>query len=167
MSLPRISIKSLMAFVVLVGVGLAALAKPNNGWATVLSAFFLATLPTSLLGVIFRRGPARVGWVGFAVFGWSFFVLLYCSIGIANPHLVAGSAPLVGFDFRWSLLRLQQALFAVASLDGKEVDGLLEIFGKQDWESQSRVALSLMGLTLALLGGWLARAFGRPEAPPA
>ncbi len=159
MRLPRISIMTLMVFVVVVGVGLAALARPNNGWATALSTFVLATLPTSLLGVILRRGPTRAGWVGFAVFGGSFFGFVIFLTYTMNSQ--------VHFDFRWSLIRLQQALEAVAALDGAKVDELLIVFGREDYESRGRVALSLMGLTFALVGSRIARVIAGPEIPPA
>jgi hypothetical protein len=32
-------------------------------------------LCTSILGAFFRRGPDRAFWLGFAVFGWAYFVV--------------------------------------------------------------------------------------------
>ena len=158
MNLPRTSIKTLMAFVVLFGVGFAALTRPSQGWAILLSAFAFTALLTSLLGVIFRRGPARAGWVGFAVFGWSFFALLF---SYYDPKI---SPFEFGFDFRSNLDGLQQALYAVASLDGKKVAELLQAHGKVDLLTERWVALSLIGLAFALLGGGIARFLARQEA---
>ena len=157
MRLPRISIRSLMGYVVLVGVAIAALARPTDGWAVFLSTFALGMLPTSLLGVIYRRGVARAGWVGYAIFGWSFFLLLFFLHGDANSD----------FRFRvgWTLDSLRDALYALASLvdDVKKVEALLVEFGQVNSDSPNRVAYSLIGLMFALLGARIARAFARRE----
>jgi hypothetical protein len=158
MRLPRISIKSLMGYVVLVGIGLAAVARPNSGWGIVLSAIAFTALATSVLGVIFRRGPTRAWWVGFAVFGWSFFGLVVLSI----------SESLHGeISFGMNLFWLYRALYAVASVDREQIDEIIRVFGIVDRPSQGSVAVSLIGLAFAVLGGWVARAFAGTEIPPA
>jgi hypothetical protein len=157
MSLPRISIKSLMAFVVLVAVGVTALARPNEGWAIVLSASTFTALLTSLLGAIFRRGLERAGWVGFAIFGWAFFALLFSLHDSSSPGL------LFAFDIRFFLIRFQEILHAVTSLDGKELARLLGSVGYEDAQSHGWLAFSLMDLMFALLGARIARSLYRRE----
>jgi hypothetical protein len=158
MRLPRISIKTLMAFVVLVAVGLAALARPNEGWAVVLSTSAFTALLTSLLGIIFRRGPERAGWVGFAIFGWSFFALLL-SFSPWPSHFE------LGYASGWILGYLQVTLFAITMLDGEKVGKIVDLLGDEDDKTRGCVAFSLMDLMFALLGARIARAFARRECP--
>jgi hypothetical protein len=72
---PRISIAALLAGMVPIAVGLAALANPTALWEGVVFALTLLTLFTAIVGVLYRRGAGRAFWVGFALFGWGFFVL--------------------------------------------------------------------------------------------
>ena len=75
MSRPRLSIAGLMVAVAGTACGCAALARPSRFWAGAATLVMLGGLAASLLGAAFRRGQARAFWVGFALFGWGFFLL--------------------------------------------------------------------------------------------
>jgi hypothetical protein len=71
----RFTLAQLMAIVLYVGFGFAALRNADEIWAS--TAFTLAVLMMSVapLGALARKGRARMAWAGFAVFGWSRFLV--------------------------------------------------------------------------------------------
>jgi hypothetical protein len=64
-----------MGAVALVAVGVAALRSPTAVWASLVILLALAALCGATVGAIVRRGAGRGGWLGFAVFGWAYFLL--------------------------------------------------------------------------------------------
>jgi hypothetical protein len=73
MSMRRISIGAALGWVVAFALGLAALVNATDFWAGATLLLTLATLLGSVLGVILR-GWRSGGWLGFAVFGWGYFL---------------------------------------------------------------------------------------------
>jgi hypothetical protein len=72
----RISIRSLMAFVVVSAVGLAALKNASVFWAVgVLLADILA-IGVAVLGAAFSRGREQAWWAGFALFSCGYLAFL-------------------------------------------------------------------------------------------
>ena len=71
----RFTLAQLMAVVLFVGFGFAALRNADNFWADATYTIAIISLATALLGAIVRRGTARVSWIGFAVFGWTYLML--------------------------------------------------------------------------------------------
>ena len=71
----RFSISSLILLVGLSATGFAAIHLASPGWAGGLFSLSIVAMLTALLGVSYRRGPKRVYWVGFALFGWTHLVL--------------------------------------------------------------------------------------------
>jgi hypothetical protein len=65
----RFSIRSLMAFVLLSGVGLAALRNAGDVWAGMLLLAAVAAVGTAVMGAVIMRGSERYWWAGFAFFG--------------------------------------------------------------------------------------------------
>jgi hypothetical protein len=70
----RFSLAGLMGFVVVAGLGFAAMKHPTDLLAE--SAFTLTSLVllTGILGSLFRRGPVRAACAGFTLFAGSYFV---------------------------------------------------------------------------------------------
>ena len=64
-----------MDLVLVLGIGLAALKHPSERAASLLFTLILASLLTSVLGAMARRGRERIAWIGFAVFGWTYLLL--------------------------------------------------------------------------------------------
>jgi hypothetical protein len=75
MRLRRFSIASMMGFVVLLAVGMAALRYPTKLWASLFLSVTLVVLVVAVLGGLFRRGLDRSFWAGFALCGWFYFIL--------------------------------------------------------------------------------------------
>jgi len=66
----RFTLAQLMAVIIFIGFGFAAIRNANEIWAS--ATYTLAVLMVSLatLGALARKGRARVMWAGFALFGW-------------------------------------------------------------------------------------------------
>jgi hypothetical protein len=75
MKIPRFSIASLMAFVVLLAVGMAAMRNPTKLWASLLLSIALVVLAIALLGSLFGHGLRRSFWSGFAICGWLYLIV--------------------------------------------------------------------------------------------
>ncbi len=86
----RFSIRTLMAFIVLAAVGLAALRNANEDWAGMMLLTALSAVGVAVLGASLMRGRERAWWLGFAVFGGGYLSL---SVG-----------PWVGDPFRQQLV---------------------------------------------------------------
>jgi hypothetical protein len=71
----RFTLAALMGSLVLVAVGLAALRSPTAVWASLVILVALGTICGATVGAILRRGSDRRAWLGFAVFGWAYFLL--------------------------------------------------------------------------------------------
>jgi hypothetical protein len=88
----RFSIAGLMAVVFIFAVGFAGLRAGSVLWASAVFTIAVALLAAAILGSVVCRGRARMAWVGFAVFGWTYmvatFVLWSDSNGVTGPPFV-------------------------------------------------------------------------------
>src|SRR2546423_1907622 len=66
----RFTLAQLMAAVVFIGLGFAALRSASVLWASAVFTLTVAVLSAAILGAMGRRGRARMTWAGFALFGW-------------------------------------------------------------------------------------------------
>jgi hypothetical protein len=73
----RISIRGLMAVVLVSGVGLAALRNASDLWAGIMLLAALAVLGVAILGVMCLREWPRFWWTGFAVFEGGYLLLAF------------------------------------------------------------------------------------------
>ena len=73
MSRLRITLAQLMAIVLFIGFGFAALRSASALWASAVFTLTVAVLSAAILGAMARRGRARMTWAGFALFGWIYF----------------------------------------------------------------------------------------------
>ena len=55
----HLTLKGSMIAIAVIGVGMAALARPNKLWAFVLPPLAMIMYLTSILGILFRRGPGE------------------------------------------------------------------------------------------------------------
>lgn len=74
MRMPLFSIRFLMAVVVLIGLGIAALKYANQWVASAIYTLTLGLLLFSLVGMVVRRGDKQLFWAGFGVFGFGYFL---------------------------------------------------------------------------------------------
>ena len=61
----RISIRTLMALVLVSAIGLAALRNASELWAGMMLRLALAAVGVAILGVALMRGRERAWWLGF------------------------------------------------------------------------------------------------------
>jgi hypothetical protein len=81
----RISIRRLMAFVIVSAIGLAALRNANELWAGLMLLIALAAVGIAVLGAVLMRDKERAWWLGFAVFAVGYLAL---SVGpFPSPQL--------------------------------------------------------------------------------
>ena len=71
----HISIRSLMAFVVVAAVGLAALRNANEVWAGIMPLVALAAVGASLLEAIIPRSGEQYWWLGSALFSGGYLAV--------------------------------------------------------------------------------------------
>jgi hypothetical protein len=69
----RFTLAQLMAAVIFIGLGFAALRSTSLLWASAVFTLTVAVLSAAILGAMARRGRARMTWAGFALFGWIYF----------------------------------------------------------------------------------------------
>ena len=68
----RFHIGAIVILIVLVAVCLAALRESNQIWDSSVFSITLGTLFMSILLTIYRLGPKRAFWLGFALAGWTY-----------------------------------------------------------------------------------------------
>lgn len=85
-----ITIRTLMAFVVVTAVGLAAMRNANGLWAGCVFLVTLGVLLTAMLRTVHTSGASRAGWLGFSLFG---FVYLAVTFTPLVPSYVAQILP--------------------------------------------------------------------------
>jgi hypothetical protein len=93
----RISIAGLLGFVVAFALGLAAMVAGTDLWRGVAITLTLAVLLGSVLGIIIR-GWRGGGSIGFALFGWGYFLMSLAPMGMGD-HLRELSDPLARWVF--------------------------------------------------------------------
>jgi hypothetical protein len=75
----RFSLRQLLIAIALIAVGLFALRSASPFWVMVSLSLTLLVLAASPLVALYRQGPERAFWIGFATIGWFYMlVLLYC-----------------------------------------------------------------------------------------
>jgi hypothetical protein len=72
---PQFSIRQLLAVIVPLAVGLTAMTNPTPFWEGSVFAVTHCLLFTAIIAAIYRTKGARAFWLGFAVFGWGFYLL--------------------------------------------------------------------------------------------
>ena len=66
----RFTIGGIMAVVLVLAIGLAALKSTSGVWAGVMLVLTYGTLGLAIVGAILCRGADQAWWLGFAVFEW-------------------------------------------------------------------------------------------------
>ncbi len=104
MRMPRmqITIGRLMAGMALGSLGLACLIYASSPWAKCTLSLALGILTLAILGAILRRGERRAYWIGFALCGWTYLILVdgpwfrtYISPRLVMTDLLTWAYPLL------------------------------------------------------------------------
>ncbi len=82
-----------MGAVLVLAVGFAGLSAASALWASAVFTLAVTMLAGAILGAITCRGPSRIAWLGFAVFGWTYvpatFWLWPVPNGVTAPPFLA------------------------------------------------------------------------------
>jgi hypothetical protein len=73
----RFSLAQLMAAVIFIGLGFAALRSASRLGASAVFTLTVAVLSAAILGAMARRGRPRMTWAGFALFGWIYLGTIF------------------------------------------------------------------------------------------
>jgi hypothetical protein len=73
----RFTLAQLMAIVIPIGVGLAALRSASVVWTSAVFTLTVLVLSSAVLGAMAFRGRARMTWAGFALFGWIYLATVF------------------------------------------------------------------------------------------
>jgi hypothetical protein len=73
---PRISLATLIGIVAVLALALAGMLSASRLWLMLASTVVLALLLTSILAAWLFSGIDRAFWVGFALFGWTYLILV-------------------------------------------------------------------------------------------
>jgi hypothetical protein len=148
MARPRITIAGLMTIVLYVAFGVAALRNADHFWADATYTIAVFSVSTALLGAIFRKRAARVPWIGYAVFGWTYILLDFLpswtpsGFGferVVRPNLI----------IMWGIGRLKPYISASANL-----------------LTYDQVSYSLGMILFGLIGAGVARLFASTDNQP-
>lgn len=149
----RFSLKSFLGVFVALSVGVVALVNASHLWVSALGLVTIALLLTSLLATIQLEGRARARWMGFAIFGWGYFLFVYPAMlgeAVSTPFLDA-----VGSRLRRTIPIPSPApswVRTTASEGGKTVAVVV------DPRNVVRVGRQLLCLVFASIGAWVASA---------
>ena len=177
----RISIRTLMAVILLSAIGLAAFRNPSNLLIELLLLTPLAAISASILGAFLQRGRDRAWSAGFALVGMSYMVITGSHrLGdLIRPHLATTHlleyvhAELAAPEIQ---AMVSNALTAFESAQGSVVPTHKStrpryqrfLRGPAFYEHFQRVGHSLFSLFAGLLGGtvavWFSSRWQRQEA---
>jgi len=79
-------LRQLFLWTAAIALALVALRGASPGWVAAMMGLALFVLSASILLVVFRRGSQRAYWIGFATFGWLYFLLLGASWQPVEPN---------------------------------------------------------------------------------
>jgi hypothetical protein len=66
-----------MGIVLYLGFGFAALRNADEFWASATFTLAIMSIALAPVGAFARSGRARMPWVGFAVFGWTYLLIVH------------------------------------------------------------------------------------------
>jgi hypothetical protein len=92
----RFTLAQLMAIVLYLGFGFAALRNADEFWESAAATLAIILIAAALVGASARGGRARTPWIGFAVFGWAYLITAHLP-PLRKPHLL----------IEWGIARLQ------------------------------------------------------------
>jgi hypothetical protein len=154
----RFTLAQLMAIVLYVGVGFAALRNADEFWASAAYTLAIILIAVALVGALTRSGKARTPWVGFAVLGWTYLLTIHLDWSIDSlDHFARTPKPPLLIE--WGTARLQPYIkpLPLVIVGG----GPSLILRPYEQVSQS-LGIILFGLVGAALGRLIA---GKDERP--
>jgi hypothetical protein len=159
----RISIASLLGIVAVIAIGLAGMLSASSVWTTAAATVTLALLLTALLASVLLDGTDRAFWAGFALFGWSYLLLV-------NWDWVGGQ---FGHDLTSGLSDIAEAIFDDAPPAAGPFQAPVSSPQYLQWARMRQIKLGnfvqigrmCLSLVFGLLGGSIARGMAGRRDP--
>ncbi len=176
-----------MAFMLVPAVGLAGLRSASGLWAGIMMMLALAAIGVAILGAALMRGREWAWWLGLAVFGGGYLVLIFApglsseagarlvttrALDLSYLQLVAASGQTVLPQHLWwqhaqGLGRVDRLRAANRGPGDRELDSAKRVLanletqlqGAADQRDFTRVGQALFGLVAGLVGGTVAMWF--------
>jgi hypothetical protein len=149
----RFTLAQLMALVISLGFGLAALRNADPFWASATYSLAIILIAAAPVAAFARRGTARMAWAGFAVFGWTYLLVAQIPpwpIG----GLGSGPIPKPVLLIEWGIVRLQSQVNP-------------QSMRTSSWVQFEQVSLSLGIVLFGLVGAVVSRVLAVRDERPA
>jgi len=163
----RFTLRQLLGLVALVAVAVPALMHASLWWAAAWLSGCLLVLGIALLGIVYRDGPRRAFWIGFALLGWGYTLTVYGPVldRQVGHRLITTKVP--------AYAQLQRGLDEPVSSGPVEIalhpkyDNIVYwvtesgtmLVDPPQWDFFQQVGHSLFALLLAYVGGLVSRCF--------
>ncbi len=174
----QFSLRGLLLFAAFVAVSCAALMYPSIWWASLCLTGAVIVDLVAVLGAVYRRGSARAFWVGFAVMGWAYLLLVFAPLLDRHVgHELAATKVLAYLEVK--LARPENVPFGYGAVTGmgNSAEVALNPYARLNLSSESGTSTllppqwypfqqaghSLFAVALAVCGGLLARRFQQRE----
>ena len=166
----RMSIAALMTVVLVLAVGFAALRSGSEGWSLVVFNLTLLLLFAAIPGAIYRRDRDRAGWVGFALFGWGYWILSFGPGFRTEIRPQLATTPLLDYLYpQIAPIPPPGAVFDenTNKYYANDQSGRFVVWGPDTEPPFRRTGHSLIAVLFGLMGALMARAFAarRAEMP--
>ena len=118
---PRLTVAALIGLVAFCAASFAALRTSSPYWASAMVSLTVLALLGSVVACVWGRH--RVGWSGFAIFGWGYFILAFCSPfrDVVRPHMLTSVAIVESYRHVHPEVRLDMMNLARLPLAGVPV----------------------------------------------
>jgi hypothetical protein len=158
----RMSIAALMTVVLVLAVGFAALRSSSKAWSVVVLTLTLVLQFTAILGAIYRRGRDRAGWLGFALFGWGYWILSSAPAFRTEIRPQLATTPLLDYLYpQIAPLPPPGAVFNENSNEfyAPDQSGRFVVWGPDTGVTFRRIGHSLIAVLFGPMGALMARVF--------
>lgn len=153
----RFSLRWLLAFIAFVAVALVSLRYASTPLSAGLSIARIALLMVAIIGVVYRQERQRAFWFGCCVFGWSFAA--YVHFGAGNK-IIDRAARSVHDSVQWSVPATREAFNEHKGSGGTgQRSGIIFLTVFPRLFPFISASHSIIGITVALLGGVIAQWF--------
>jgi hypothetical protein len=185
----RLSIRNLIAAILFIALGLAAITNPSSTWAKAWFTLDLGVFLVAILGWCLSRGGSKAFWMGVCIVGWGFTAINFGPWSAENlkPRLLTTElfdvlyqridyTPKNLGEVVWAANSETFARAKVAGLDKQpnqtlhQVEIVNENGASLSWKQSAQIRPlspedfqqlcdSMLGLLLAMIGGVVARRF--------
>ena len=146
----RFTLAQTMTIVLYLGFGFAALRNADEFWASAAYTLAIILVAAALIGAFARSGRARTPWIGFAVFGWTYLLIVHLpEWGIGDLRF--GTVPNPPLLVEWGTVHLQPYIRPLPpGMGGPAAGNFLRPY-EQVSQSLGIILFGLMGVAMGRL----------------